>query len=76
MAKSRSHQPTSERTLGMHAFLDGGNGATPRETDTERLVRLEHLMERVQQTLETQFQRMADLQVQLDRLEFSRRRHS
>jgi len=75
MAKSRL-RPTSEQTPGMRAFLGGGNGATPKETDTERLVRLEHLIERVQQTLETQFQRMADLQVQLDRLEFSRRRHS
>jgi uncharacterized small protein (DUF1192 family) len=38
------------------------------EPDGERLARLEDVLARMQATLDTQFQRIADLQVLIDRL--------
>jgi hypothetical protein len=52
----------------------GGNGSPAPETDTERLARVEEVLTRIQTTLETQFQRMADMQVLIDRLTVERNR--
>jgi hypothetical protein len=72
MAKSRVRPTsTSEQALGLLAFraqLSGGNGATPVESDGQRIA-LEGLLRWIQQALETQFQRIADLQVQVERLQ-------
>jgi len=67
MAKSRS-TPTSTRPFV--SYLDPGNvnGAPPPETDAERIARIEGLLTRMQTTLETQFVRMAEMQVLIDHL--------
>ena len=54
-------RPVRARRLGGH----NGNGAPAAEPD--RLTRIEALLERMQHTMDVQLQRIADLQVQLDR---------
>ena len=49
------------------SLLAGGNGAPSAEPLPDRLLRIENLLERIEQRLEVQFQRIADLQVELDR---------
>jgi hypothetical protein len=73
MAKSRS---TPKPTTPFVSYLGpgNGNGATPPETDTERLARMEESLNRMQVILETQFQRIADMQVLIDRLNAERQR--
>ena len=58
----------AEAALPYRASFDvtGGNGRV--HTDTERLERLEALLEAIQQTLDTQFRRMAAMQAELDQL--------
>jgi hypothetical protein len=79
MAKSRS-TPTPTRPFVRylaHGSGNGngnGNGAPPHETDAERLAHVEGLLVRVQSVLETQFLRMADMQVLIDRLNAERNR--
>jgi multidrug efflux pump subunit AcrA (membrane-fusion protein) len=45
--------------------LTGGNGQSAQELD--RLARIEHLLEQLHQSLDVQFERIAQLQAQLDR---------
>jgi hypothetical protein len=45
---------------------NGGNGHAP-HIDTDRLTRVEALLSDIQRQLDVQFQRTAELQVQLDR---------
>jgi hypothetical protein len=75
MAKSRSI-PTSTRPFVRYLVSGNGNGhgAPPLETDDERLARIEGLLTRMQTVLETQFLRMADMQVLIDRLTAERNR--
>jgi hypothetical protein len=71
MPKSRVAALPSRATPRPHsaqASLTGGNGTLIRETDAEHFARLEALMERMQHTLDVQFQRIAEIQVMLDRL--------
>jgi hypothetical protein len=51
-----------------------GHGSPALETDAERLARIEGLLTRMQTMLETQFVRMADMQVHIDRLTAERNR--
>ena len=75
MAKSRS-TPTPTRPFLSYLATGAGNGhgAPPPETDAERLARVEALLTRMQTILETQFHRMADMQVLIDRLTDERNR--
>jgi hypothetical protein len=72
MAKSKVRPTTSAQAapglLAFRAHLSGGNASTPAESDGQRIA-LERLLRWIQQTLETQFQRTADLQAQVDRLQ-------
>jgi len=47
-------------------YLSGGN-APPEASSPDRLARIELLLESIEKTLAVQFQRIADLQAQLDR---------
>ena len=49
----------------------GGNGKV--HSDVERLERLEALLQAMQQTLDTQFRRMATMQAELDHLKARQR---
>jgi hypothetical protein len=73
MAKSRS-TPTPTRPFIRYLGQGNGNGAPSTETDAERLARMEELLKRMQTVLETQFQRIADMQVLIDRLNAERHR--
>jgi len=50
---------------GGNGSMTGGNGSPAPEPD--RLARIETMLERLQQTLDTQFERIAQIQAQLDR---------
>jgi hypothetical protein len=71
MAKSHL---TPKPTTPFVSYLGSGNGngAAPPETDTERLARVEEQLARMQAVLETQFQRIADMQVLIDRMNAER----
>ena len=56
-----------ERSSGPTRRFTGGNGSPRVETDAERLARLEELILKIQQSLDVQFHRIAELQLQLDR---------
>jgi hypothetical protein len=71
MAKSHS-MPTSTRTFVQ--YLGSGNGSRPPETKVQRLSHIEESLVRMQSVLETQFRRMADMQVLVDRLTAERNR--
>ena len=73
MAKFRS-MPTPTRPFIAYLGHGNGNGAPLPETDAERLARVEALLTRMQTVLETQFQRIADMQVVIDRLNAERKR--
>ena len=55
---------------------DGGNDHVPqsRAADTDRLGRIEAILETIQQTLDVQFKRIASLQAEVDLLKASRSR--
>jgi hypothetical protein len=74
MAKSRSTPPATPRPFVRRLDLAHGNGSPVPETDTQRFDLLEGLLVRIQETLETQFKRMADMQVLIDRLTADRDR--
>jgi hypothetical protein len=57
---------------GLDCSLDYGKPAP--ETDAERLAHVEQLVARLQTMLDTQFQRIADMQVVIDRLTAERNR--
>jgi len=75
MAKSRTtpSRSPSQRFVASLGFSHG-NGSTKAETDAERLARIETLLERITESLETQFKRMAEMQGVIDRLSAERRR--
>lgn len=68
MPKSHTHDvKTSPAPLSpFRAHLGGGNGASL-DPDGDRLVRIEALIDRLQEALDIQFQRTAEMQAQLDR---------
>jgi hypothetical protein len=75
MVKSRTTLPPvispvidSIRRYTAQLGLTGGNGAPHAETDSERLAHIERLMESMQTMLDTQFKRMSEMQVAIDRL--------
>jgi hypothetical protein len=51
-----------------------GNGSPVHKTEAQRLAHVEELLLRMETVLETQFQRMADMQVLIDRLTAERNR--
>jgi hypothetical protein len=55
-------------------YLGSGNGSPALRTEAQRLTHMEELLLRMQTVLETQFQRMADMQVLIDRLNAERHR--
>jgi hypothetical protein len=57
---------------GLDCSLDYGKPAP--ETDAERLAHVEQLVARLLTMLDTQFQRIADMQVVIDRLTAERNR--
>ena len=67
MAKSRS-MPTPTRPFVTYLGSGNGNGSPLPATDADRLARVEELLTRMQTMFETQFKRMADMQVLIDRL--------
>ncbi len=73
MAKSRS-TPIPSRPFVKYFAHGNGNGTPPPETDAERLARMEELLNRMQIALETQFKRIADMQVLIDRINAERPR--
>jgi hypothetical protein len=68
MSKSRPIPSPNARPHTSRMSMKGGDGDFVLETDAERFARFEVLLERMQQTLDLQFQRIAELQVVLDRL--------
>ncbi len=74
MAKSRSSSSPAPRSFVSSLGFTGGNGSPVPETDSDRLARIEEVLARMQATLETQFQRIADMQVMIDRLTAERNR--
>ena len=52
----------------------GGNDYPERETDAQSFTRIEDALVRIEAALATQFQRMADMQVLIDRLTAERNR--
>jgi len=74
MAKSHSTPSPTRRPFMSSLGVGGGNGSPVPETDAERLARVEEGLDRIQTTLETQFQRIADMQVLIDRLTAERNR--
>ena len=48
-------------------FLTGGNGTPPDAVPSDRLARIEAVLESVEKRLAVQFERIAEIQVQLDR---------
>ena len=54
------------RNRAIRASLTGGNGS-PTVEAPDRMSRVEAALERIQQTLDTQFERIAQIQNQLDR---------
>ena len=48
-------------------FLSGGNGTPPDAAPLDRLARIEAVLESVEKRLTVQFERIAEIQVQLDR---------
>ena len=73
MATPRSTLPPSKQFVASLGF-SGGNGEIHPESDGERLVRIEKLLGRVQEALETQFERISDMQLSIDRLTAERDR--
>jgi len=73
MAKSHS-TPKATTPFISYVGPGNGNGTPPPETDAERLARVEELLNRMQIVLETQFQRIEDMQVLIDRLNAERHR--
>ena len=77
MAKSRTTRPPpvfeTVRRYTAQLGLTGGNGAPEAETDAERLERIERLLEAMQAMLDTQFKRISEMQVEIDRLAKERR---
>ena len=73
MAKSRS-TPSLNRPFVSSLGFTGGNGSPAPETGADRLTRMEAVLARMQATLDTQFQRIADMQVLIDRLTAERNR--
>jgi len=74
MPKSRSTPTPPTRPFVKYLVSGNGNGTPPPETDAERLARVEDVLIRIETVLETQFQRMADMQVVIDRLNAERKR--
>ena len=73
MAPSRSTLAHSKQFVASLGF-SSGNGRVAPESDSERLVRIELLLGRVQEALETQFERISDMQAIIDRLTAERGR--
>jgi hypothetical protein len=73
MAKSRS-MPTPTRPFVKYLGSGNGNGSHAPQTEAHRLAHVEELLLRMQTVLETQFQRIADIQVLIDRLNAERDR--
>ena len=61
----RPDPATVPQGRSVRASLTGDNGRSAHELD--RLARIEHLLEQLQQSLDVQFERIAQLQAQLDR---------
>jgi hypothetical protein len=74
MAKSRATPSPTRRPFIRSLGFSGGNGSPVPVTDAERLARMEEALTRIQTTLDTQFQRIADMQVLIDRLTAERNR--
>jgi hypothetical protein len=58
----------SPRSLFAGFTFAGGNGEPAAESDAERFARIEAVLERMQQVLDTQLRRMGEMQVAIDRL--------
>jgi hypothetical protein len=74
MATTRSTLSADTRPFVKYFGAGNGNGSPAPETDAQRLAHVEELLRRMQTVLETQFQRMADMQVLIDRLTAERNR--
>ena len=74
MPTTRSTTSPTQRPFVTYLRSGNGNGSLPPETEGERLARIEDVLIRMQTVLETQFQRMADMQVLIDRLTAERNR--
>ena len=76
MAKSRFTPPssTAAREYAARMGFAGGNGSPKAETNSEHLARIETLLEHVQESLDTQFKRIADMQAAIDRMKAEQHR--
>jgi hypothetical protein len=68
MPKSRLTPSSQTRPDTSPLSMKAGIGPSILETDADRFARFEVLLERMQHTLDMQFQRIAELQAVLDRL--------
>jgi len=63
----RTTRAVPPRPAPLRARLTGGNGDSPPEPETNRLARMERLVEALEKQLHVQFTRITELQAQLDR---------
>jgi hypothetical protein len=68
MPKSKVQSAPSASPYTSSVSVTGGNGASTPDSDANRLARVEAALQHMQRALEVQLQRMADMQVVLDRL--------
>jgi acetylglutamate synthase len=74
MATTRSTTSPTLRPFVTYLGSGNGNSSPLLKTEAQRLTHMEELLLRMQTVLETQFQRMADMQVFIDRLNAERHR--
>ncbi len=74
MATTDSTPTPTRRAFLSYLGSGNGNGSHAPQTEAERLAHVEALLLRMQTVLETQFQRMSDMQVLIDRLNAERNR--
>ena len=72
---TRQLRPLLPRLSPLRTYASGGNGS-PKDSQADRLARIESVLDTIEASLETQFQRIADLQVQLDRVIAAQSKHS
>ena len=70
MPRPRQSEPPASTSFPVRASLSGGNGKP--HSDSERIARIEALIESLQQTLDIQLRRTAAMQVELDRINAKR----
>jgi len=74
MATTRSTPSPTRRPFISYLSPGNGKGSPAPETEVQRLAHVEESLIRMQAVLETQFTRIAEMQVLIDRLNAERKR--